>query len=119
MPSNPPLAYVAGPYRAATPLGVTVNVNRARQVGVLVAERGWHPIVPHNLSTGLEHVGDDDFWLALTLNVMEKCDVVVVAPNWQASDGTRAEIARAEELGLPVYFDVGELPAQPAALEVE
>jgi hypothetical protein len=105
-----PCLYVAGPYRAPSPAGVTKNVRKAQQVAAVAAARGWFPVVPHNLSHGFEAAGDDAYWLAHTLAVMERCDALVLVPGWERSEGTIAEVARARQMTIPVYDGLHELP---------
>lgn len=113
-----PLAYIAGPYRAQTREGVALNIEAARATAVAVARRGYFPVIPHSMTGGLEHVlieKTDDYWLGGTLEVMTRCDLVVLAPGWERSSGTAAEIEEARQLGLPVY----ETPAMAPDLTKE
>jgi hypothetical protein len=36
---------------------------------------------------------------------LEACDEIYVLNNWHTSEGTKAEIKRARELGIPVVFE--------------
>jgi len=40
---------------------------------------------------------------------LEICDAIFVCPNWKTSEGTKKEIERAEQLGIPVYYSLEEL----------
>lgn len=104
--------YIAGPYRAATAEGVRLNIATARKVGTLAALKGWSPLIPHSNTGELDGVLplDDDWWLAATLELMCRCDAVLLCPGWQLSEGTLAEIATAERMGLPVYYTDADLP---------
>ena len=44
---NNKLVYIAGPYRAATPINVAENVCRATRLARYAVEKGLLPIVPH------------------------------------------------------------------------
>jgi len=35
---------------------------------------------------------------------LETSDAIVILPNWERSTGTGAELVRANELGIPIYF---------------
>lgn len=109
-----PLIYVAGPYRAATRDDIARNIDAARAVGISAAALGWFPVIPHantaHMEIDLPGLGDD-FWLAGTLEMMERCDAVVLVPGWQNSAGTRGEIIRAEELGIPIFRTLDALPS--------
>jgi len=107
------LIYIAGPYRGPDRVAITSNIANARAVAVQAAAMGWFPVCPH-LNTA--HMEDDlpcypdDFWLAGTMLLMEKCAAVVLVTGWQNSTGTLAEIARAKQLGIPVFTNHKFLP---------
>lgn len=107
-----PLIYVAGRYRAATREAVAANIEAARQVGTQAARLGWYPVIPHantaHMELDLDH--NDDFWLAGTLELMTRCDAVVLVEGWESSAGTLGEIARADALRIPVYRGPHLLP---------
>ena len=109
-----PLIYVAGPYRAATRDAIAQNIDAARVVGISAAALGWFPVIPHantaHMELDLPELGDD-FWLRGTMEMMERCDAVVLVPGWQNSAGTRGEIIRAEELGIPTFRTLDALPS--------
>lgn len=115
-----PLIYVAGPYRAATRDDIARNIDAARVVGISAAALGWFPVIPHantaHMELDLPGLGDA-FWLAGTLEMMERCDAVVLVPGWQNSAGTRGEIIRAEELGIPIFRTLDTLPSASVFLD--
>jgi len=114
-----PLLYVAGPYRAATRAAIAANIERARQVGILAARLGWYPVIPHCNTAHMELDADngDDFWLAGTLEMMTRCDAVVLVPGWETSAGTAGEIAKADQIGLTVFRDPSHLPSAQTFIE--
>lgn len=62
----------------------------------------------------MEHVLSDipdEYWLEGTMEMMERCDaVLLVSPSAaDTSEGTRAEVTRAHELGIPVFATMAEL----------
>lgn len=113
-PPRVPLVYVAGPYRAETREGVELHIQTARAVGLQVARKGWCPVIPHTMLAHLDAAAPsiaDQFWLDATLELMRRCDAVLLLPGWTQSSGTRAEVAEAQRLGLPVFDAVDFLPA--------
>lgn len=107
------LIYVAGRYRAPTFEGIAQNISAARKVGVAMAKMGWYPVIPHCNTAHMElntpgH--GDDFWLAGTLELMTRCDAVVLVPGWESSEGTKGEVAKARELRLPVFELLDHVP---------
>ena len=100
------LIYVAGPYRGRTREEVDLNIASARQVGKLCVDKGWYPCIPHTNTGNFEHLApemNEEFWLEGTLEMMRRCDAVVLCPGWEHSSGTLGEIAEANRLGIPVY----------------
>jgi hypothetical protein len=110
--SRLPVVYIAGPYRAATPAGIELNIQAARALGLQAVRRGWAPIIPH-CNFGLLDLVDpnigDAFWLAATMEHMRRADAVLLVPGWQNSSGTQAEVREAERLNIPVYHSLEKL----------
>lgn len=107
------LIYIAGPYRGPDRAAITCNIANARAIAIQAAAQGWFPVCPHLNTAHMEEQLDhpDDFWLAGTMLLMEKCAAVVLVPGWQNSTGTLAEVARAKQLGIPVFTNHKFLPA--------
>ncbi len=99
------LIYIAGPYRGPDRASIARNIANAREIAVHAAREGWFPVCPHLNTAHMEEDLDypDDYWLAGTMLLMEKCAAVVLVPGWQNSNGTLAEVARAKQLGIPVF----------------
>lgn len=103
------LCYIAGPYRP-TPnqkargyepeVAIAINRQRARETASLVAELGYAPVVPHLMSSGIEDIGDDQYWLNFTMEILLRCECYALAHDWAASEGTRLEIEAAQANGL-------------------
>lgn len=107
------VVYVAGPYRSQTREGIELNIQSAKKVGTLALERGWSAMIPHMNTAHMDaivHQNNDKFWLAATMELMRRCDAVVLCPGWQKSAGTLGEIHEAVKLGMPIYEAVEELP---------
>ena len=69
--------------------------------------RGFEPINP------LEVVGDFEMpWdeaMHLCLAALKTCDGILMLPDHTRSPGAKLEMAKAEELGIPVYHNLEEL----------
>lgn len=106
--------YVAGPYRGPTREAVAQNVAAARHVGRLCVQKGWFPVLPTVNTAHFDHdfpeLAVDAFWLAGTMELMRRCDAVVLVDGWQHSTGALAEIEEARKLGMKVYLSSGVLP---------
>lgn len=102
-PNRPVLAYIAGKYRGKTAWDVEQNIRQAEQLGFGVTE--WFiPVIVHSMFRYFNGTQTDEFWLEGTLEIMRRCDIVVLCSNWETSAGSRAEKAEAERLGMPVLI---------------
>lgn len=98
--------YCAGPFRAATDEQREANIRRAEAMGLEVAKLGASPVIPHANTRSLHNAMTDEFMLAATLELMKRCDAVILCEGWQESAGTRDEICEAHWLGLPVFYSL-------------
>lgn len=101
-----PLIYIAGPFRAPTAWGIAENVREAERWGLLVAQAGAYPVIPHANTHLFQGQCNDAFWLEGTIALMRKCDGVLLCPRWRESKGATAEAREANRLGIPIFSDV-------------
>lgn len=105
--------YVAGPYSVGD---VDRNVNEAIQAGDQLLSVGFVPFVPH-----LTH-----FWHALhrhtytdwcdyDLQWLRRCDALLRLEG--KSRGAAREVRMARSIGIPVFYDLGDLVDNKARLE--
>lgn len=99
-----PLVYIAGPFSAPTREGVEENIKAAESVGIVIAELGGMPVIPHcNTShPDFEEAQGYQFWVAGTAKLMARCDAVVLVKGWETSKGATGERDLALQLGIPV-----------------
>jgi hypothetical protein len=105
------LVYVAGPFSAPDRAGVEKNIEAAASLGLLVAELGACPWIPH-ANTALpefEHVQSYQFWIDATKLQLLKCDAIVMRKGWESSSGSRGEHALAQTAGIPIFYEIEEL----------
>lgn len=106
------VAYVSGPYRSlAGPNGIWENIQRARTIALELWKRGYAAICPHQNTMMFDGACPDDVWLEGDLEILQRCDLIVVCPGWEISRGTLAEIALASQLGIPIYYAPNLPPA--------
>ena len=108
-----PVIYVAGPYRGRSREAVELNIQAARSVGLLCCRKGWSPIIPHANTSHMDAMDPDigdAFWLASTMELLRRCDAVVLVPGWDRSSGTKAEIDEAMRLNLQIFTSENMLP---------
>lgn len=115
-----PVVYICGPHRSSTREGVQLNIQSAMQVGKLACLKGWSPVIPHSNAAMLDEILPDlgdQFWLDATMELMRRCDAVVLAPGWQRSEGVKGELSEADRLKIPIYRSEHELPYADVFLE--
>ena len=66
-------------------------------------------LCPHTMNAHFDGLACDDYFLRSTLEMMRRCDAVLMVPGWRASKGAMAERDEAIKLGIPVFEDLGDL----------
>jgi len=105
-----PLAYLACPYSDPDP-----KVRERRWVMVtgamacLMKDRKrvvYSPITSTHFLVDLGIPLGWDFWEAPSLQMLERCDCLIVLglEGWKSSVGVQAELAHARALNIPTYF---------------
>lgn len=105
------IVYVAGPYFASTYDGIGHNIARAEQEAIWLWNNGYAAFCPH-LNTAHFEVkahAPESAYRGFDLRMLASCDALLVCEGWENSSGTKAEIAEAQRLGIPVYYSREEL----------
>lgn len=96
--------YIAGKYRGPNAWAVEQNIRAAEEVAAKVWAAGHVALCPHsNARHMLPGLISDDAACVGNLELLRRCDAVVLVPNWRDSEGARDEVAEADFLGLPVF----------------
>lgn len=112
------LVYVAGPFRAASAyvpghqdmFAVQENIMAAMKLGLAVARiPGLFPVIPHANTMFFTGSAPDATWLEGDLEMLARCDAVIMTPDWKRSSGATAEHACAINRGIPVFYDTDTL----------
>lgn len=110
--------YIAGaitPYPSEHPvLGFLGNIKRGTRTAVEVILAGFIPFCPFidflyffQLQNG-ENI-TEKMIKDISMTWLEKSDALLILPKWRKSGGTKAEIVRAKELGIPVFFNLEDI----------
>lgn len=110
------VVYIAGPFRAPTHWKQEQNIRTAEYYALEVWKMGGIALCPHLNSRNFQDVLPDDAWLEGDLVLLEKCDAILMVPNWQASLGARAELQHAERKKIGAFTTV-ELDALKLFIE--
>ena len=103
------ILYVAGPYRAETERGVVENIRAAEAVAIEVWKAGHIALCPHLNTRLFGGILPDMVWLEGAIDLMLRCDGVVLVPGWENSQGTIAEIEIAQSMDMPVWYKVEDI----------
>ena len=121
------LILIAGPYRSGTgddPAKMAANLRRLESAAWPIFQAGHTPMIgewvalPIWQNAGGETVGDELFNAILhptARRLIERCDAILRLPG--ASKGADDDVAQAERLGIPVYYQLEEIPPFQAAVE--
>lgn len=113
------VVYIAGPFRctnAATRRtdmwGVHCNVIRAMEIALEVWRHGAVALCPHGNTAHFQDasgIADDNIWLDGDIELLRRCDAVLMVPGWQVSSGATAEKKYAEAQHIPVFESLEDL----------
>jgi hypothetical protein len=108
--------YVAGPYSADNVITVLDNIREGQRMATKVLLAGYSPFCPWldfhfqlMLRDG-ERLTVDDYY-RYSIAWLEVSNVMLVLPGYSESGGTMAEIKRAQELNIPIYYDFNAMIA--------
>lgn len=105
--------YVAGAYSADNVIDVLKNIGRGEQLAAEMFCLGYAPFCPwHDKDYIIKKPNRDvtvDQFYRYSISWLEVSDCVLLVPGWEDSAGTKAEIHRAIDLGIPVFDTIEEL----------
>lgn len=101
--------YIAGPFRGDNAWEVENNIRRAETLALQVWRLGAAAICPHANTRFFSGTLPDVDWLTGDLEILRRCDAVIVTDDWRRSEGARAEVAEAYNRGLPVFTHITPL----------
>ncbi len=99
------VVYIAGPYRSHTVNGIVNNIRAAEAVAIKYWQMGYAVICPHKNTALFDGVCDDNIWLDGDLEILKRCDTIVMMTGWSNSSGANAEHALAIELGIEIIYE--------------
>jgi nucleoside 2-deoxyribosyltransferase len=103
------VVYIAGPYTGSTAWDIEQNVRSAEQVALIVARSGAAPLCPHANARFFYGQCTEEFWYEATIEMLRRCDGVVLTAGWENSKGACAEAEEAKRLEIPL-FDLDNAP---------
>lgn len=109
------LIYTAGPYSTDTDDGITANIEAARKVAIEVWEAGHTALTPHLNTFHFERDCKATYeqYMSGDLDMVSRCDAVLMLPGWEGSKGACMEYEYANSLGIPVHHYPDIPPLHP------
>jgi hypothetical protein len=103
------MVYVAGPFRGPNHWEIEENIRRAERLALEAWKLGCAVICPHTNTRFFQGAAPDHVWLDGDLEMIRRCDVVLMTPDWERSEGAQAERRLALQLEIPVVYSLEEL----------
>ena len=104
--------YLAGRYSADNALQVLKNIGRGEYYAGKLLLNGYAPFCPWLDKDYVIQNWTKEFTVQMfydySMAWLEASDLVIVLSGYEQSKGTLAEITRAKELNIPVYYDIKE-----------
>ena len=99
------VGYVAGPYRGSSAWAVEQNIREAETLALEVWRRGAACICPHTNTRFFQGALPDQVWLEGDLEMLRRCDFLVLTSRWRESLGAKTEHDEARKIGIPVFHE--------------
>lgn len=99
------VAYISGPYRGKTENEVVANIKAAEVVAIKYWRLGYAVICPHKNTALFDGICSEDVFLEGDIEIMKRCDVVVMMKEWRNSSGARKELEIATRNGLAIIYE--------------
>lgn len=99
-----PLIYVAGALRSDIP-GYISNIHKMIIMAEKIRRAGFAVFIPClDILQGIV-MGDLLFhdYFQNSFAIILRCDAIFLTPGWENSEGTKDEVDRAEQRGIPVF----------------
>lgn len=105
------VVYVAGPFRGPNSWEIEQNIRRAEALSLEVWKLGAAALCPHCNTRFFQGAADDSVWLDGDLELLARCDSVLMTPDWERSSGARTEHEFAKSRGIDIFYTLTELGA--------
>ena len=103
------VVYIVGPFWADNAWAREQNIRRAEALALEVAQAGFAVICVHAASRFYPGVLPESFWLAADLEIIRRCDAVLLVAGWEYSTGSRTEVDDCRERGQPIFHSIKDL----------
>lgn len=99
------IAYIAGPYRPKHRQTLIENIRAAEQVAMKYWRMGFAVICPHLNSAFMDGIMPDQHFLDADIEILKRCDVLILMKGWDKSTGSCFEAETAAKLKKIIIRD--------------
>ncbi len=108
--------YIAGPYSSGNIIKILDNIREGIRLSTKVLLLGHSPFCPWldfhfqlMLREG-ETLTVEDYY-KYSIAWLRVSNAMLLVPGWQSSKGTKAEMEIADNMGIPIYYDINKMNA--------
>ena len=101
--------YISGKFRGADSWAMEQNIRRAEELALEVWRLGAVALCPHLNTRFYQGALPDQVWLDGDLELVNRCDAMLMVDNWKESQGAQLEHSYALKIKQPVFYDLQEL----------
>lgn len=103
------VVYIAGPFRGNSAWDIECNIRRAETLALEVWRLGAAALCPHTNTRFFQNAAPDEVWLKGDIEMLKRCDAIIMTDNWTQSSGAVAEHDFAEINSIPVFYSLVSL----------
>jgi len=101
------LIYIAGPYTSSDSKQKRANIDAAINAAVWCARSGIYYFCPHMNSAYFDDLAPDvpaAFFYNMDIVILAKCDVMLLLPGWEQSEGATNEYHYFARANKPIFY---------------
>jgi hypothetical protein len=99
------VVYISAPYRSNSINGIHENIEIARRVALRYWRKGFAVICPHLNTAYFDGAISDEEILAGDIEILKRCDGIVMCGNWKDSEGARNELVIAQAQKKIIFYE--------------
>jgi len=103
------VVYLAGPFRGKDHWEIAENIRNAERLALEVWKMGAACLCPHANTAHFQNAAPDEVWLNGDLEMVLRCDAMLMTPDWQRSSGATTERSLAMQHRIPVLYQLHDL----------
>ncbi len=108
------VVYIAGPFRGPNTWEIEQNIRRAEALALEVWRAGAVAICPHTNTRFFQGAAPDDVWLKGYLEVVGRCDAVLLTSDYLDSEGAISERNKGLLKGKWIFNAIGAENSLPS-----